>query len=516
MDIRFSATPLPELETPLLVVGLPKGAEPPAWLRELDDLRFGGALGRAFRAGDLRGSEDHSLLVHAESGAGGPRRLLLLGLGSGPWGAERFRRHAGRAVRQAERLRIREIAIALPGGEGVEDAVVAQALAEGLELAAWDFRELKGTDRAAPTPAGSGAEGKDGEGPAPEVTHATVLAPDDPEAGARSVSALEVGRVLGAATNRARTLQNRPGNVATPAHLAEEARAMAASRSLSVEVFGREELERERMHALLAVSRGSDQEPRFIVLRYRAPGSPDAPLVLVGKGLTFDAGGISIKPAQGMESMKFDMSGGAAVIGAMQAIHDLHLPVHAVGLVPASENLLGGSALKPGDVIRTRGGKTVEVINTDAEGRLILADALDFARGLSPSAVVDCATLTGACVVALGRHASAVLGNDEPLIEALRRAGDRSGERCWPLPMFDEYRKQLESGVADLQNVGGREAGTITAAWFLREFVGDVPWAHLDIAGTAYGDTPPPYLRKGGFGVPTRLLVEWVRERARA
>jgi leucyl aminopeptidase len=253
----------------------------------------------------------------------------------------------------------------------------------------------------------------------------------------------------------------------------------------------------------------------MIILRYEGGGDGDPPLVLVGKGLTFDAGGISIKPSKGMEEMKYDMSGGAAVLGALRAVAEMGLPVNVVGVVPSSENLVSGSAMKPGDVIRSRSGKTIEVINTDAEGRLILADALAYASGLEPAAVVDCATLTGACVVALGNHASGVMGNDDDLVEELRRAGERSGERCWPLPLWDEYRKQLESPVADLQNVGGREAGAITAGCFLREFVGDARWAHLDIAGTAYGEGKLPYQRKGALGVPTRLLVEWVRSRGR-
>jgi leucyl aminopeptidase len=233
----------------------------------------------------------------------------------------------------------------------------------------------------------------------------------------------------------------------------------------------------------------------------------------VGKGLTFDAGGISIKPASGMEDMKYDMSGGAAVFGALYAVAELGLPINVVGIVPSSENLLSGRAVKPGDVVRTREGKTVEILNTDAEGRLILADALSYAQTFCPAAMVDCATLTGACVVALGNHASGILGTDEELIQELREAGDRSGERCWPLPLWKEYREQLDSTVADLKNVGGRPAGTITAAAFLKEFVGEVPWAHLDIAGTAYGEGKLSYQRKGGFGVPTRLLVEWVRGR---
>ena len=272
-------------------------------------------------------------------------------------------------------------------------------------------------------------------------------------------------------------------------------------------------MEKEGMGALLAVAAGSEEEPRLIILEHRGGQEGDPPLVLVGKGLTFDAGGISIKPAAGMEDMKFDMSGGAAVLGAMDAVASLNLPGNVVGIVPSSENLLSGKAVKPGDVVRTREGKTVEIVNTDAEGRLILADALSFAQTLKPAAMVDCATLTGACVIALGNHASGVLGSDETLVQELQVAGDRSGERCWPLPLWKEYREQLESNVADFKNVGGRPAGTITAAAFLREFVGEVPWAHLDIAGTAYGEGKLSYQRKGGFGVPTRLLVEWVRGR---
>ena len=235
----------------------------------------------------------------------------------------------------------------------------------------------------------------------------------------------------------------------------------------------------------------------------------------MGKGLTFVAGGISLKPPKGMEDMKFDMSGGAAVLGAMTAVARLGVARNVVGIVPSSENLLGASAIKPGDVVTTRAGITVEVINTDAEGRLILCDALDYALELQPEAMVDCATLTGAVVIGLGHQAMAVLGTDETLIQEIREAGSATGERAWPLPLWDEYRKQLESDTADLKNVGGRPAGTITAAMYLRQFVKEVPWAHLDIAGTAYGDGGDvPYRRKGAYGVPTRLLAEWVLRRS--
>ena len=498
MDLHLSRSLLSSLDTPLLVVPVPKGGSLSDAVRELDAACLGGAIQRAVDEGDLRGGEEESILFYNASG-GGPRRVVALGTGSASeLTAEGVRKYAGRAVRQAEKLRQTTLTLRLDPSDTVGAGAGAQAGAEGLALAAWDFRELK-------------SPSSEGNGPAPLVTSATLHVDGEP---GEVDAAVARGRAVAAGQNLARNLQSRPGNVATPTHLGEEAAAMAREWGLQVTVLGPDRLRDERMHALLAVSQGSDEEPRLIVLEHRGGREGDRPLVLVGKGLTFDAGGISIKPAGGMEAMKFDMSGGAAVIGAMRTIAELRIPLNVVGIVPSSENLLGASAMKPGDVIQTRAGKTVEVINTDAEGRLILADALDYARQFNPAAVVDCATLTGACVIALGSQAAAVLGTDEALLQELRDAGDRAGERCWPLPMFKEYRKQLESPVADLQNVGGRPAGTVTAAWFLREFAGDAPWAHLDIAGTAYGDTPLSYQRKGGFGFPVRLLVEWVRGRA--
>lgn len=449
---------------------------------------------------DLSGSAGRVVIARRPSDTG-PQRVAFVGVGArgADFDAEALRCFAARAVRAAEDRRLSSVAVMLPEDSGAGVAGGAQALAEGLVLAAWRFRELKTGEGEKQAPA--------------QVESAVVVAPTASlEAAA---AAVEIGRVVAEAENFARTLQSRPGNVATPKHLAAEARRIADQTGLSIDVLGPERLREERMNALLTVSAGSDEEPRLIVLRHEGGGGDERPLVLVGKGLTFDAGGISIKPASGMESMKFDMSGGAAVLAAMWAIARLGVKRDVVGIVPSSENLLSGSAVKPGDVITTRNGKTVEVINTDAEGRLILCDALDYATELDPEAMVDCATLTGAAVIGLGHQASPVMGTDDALVEELRAAGDRSGERCWPLPMYPEYRRQLDSDTADLKNVGGRPAGTITAGWYLREFVGEVPWAHLDVAGTAYGEADDrPYRRKGGFGVPTRLLVDWVRSRA--
>ena len=325
-----------------------------------------------------------------------------------------------------------------------------------------------------------------------------------------------IGEIIARAENLARDLGNRPGNVATPSYLGETAERIGRERGLKVTVLGREQLRAEGMNALLAVAQGSEQEPRLIIMEHRGGADGDKPLVLVGKGLTFDAGGISIKPAQGMEDMKFDMCGGAGTIAAMQAIAELGLPLNVVGVVPSSENLLGGGAMKPGDIFRAHGGKTIEIVNTDAEGRLILVDAISYAKRYDPAAMLDAATLTGACVVALGHAATGVMGNDEGLVREVIQAGEATGERCWQLPMFDDYRELIKSDYADIKNSGGRAAGTITAGWFLREFVGDWPWVHLDVAGTAYGDGKLSYLTKGATGVPTRIFVQWVMDRAAA
>jgi leucyl aminopeptidase len=284
---------------------------------------------------------------------------------------------------------------------------------------------------------------------------------------------------------------------------------------MQVTVLGRAEMEREGMGSFLCVAQGTPQDPKLIALEYRRgrPGSP--PVVLVGKGLCFDTGGISIKPAQSMELMKFDMCGAAGVLGAFEAIGRLQLPVNVVGLIGATTNMPSGTAIKPGDVVRASNGKHVEIINTDAEGRLVLADVLVYAKRFNPAAVVDAATLTGACVIALGHTATGVMGSDDALVQEVIAAGRRSGEPGWPLPMWDDYRELIKSDVADVKNSGGRPAGTISAALFLKEFVEGYPWVHLDIAGTAYSETDLVTIPRGPTGVPTGTFVEFVRGRAR-
>ena len=495
MRVEVIGGPAGRHDTPLLAGFLFEGRDVPALAAP------GSTLARsvARAADDLSGRSESSHLFHADPGETGPRRLLLLGAGSpAACDPEAIRRLAARAVRAASELRLASVTIDGRGTPAIAPERFGQVVAEGAVLADWRFDELK-------------TRPGEKDPPASTVDLVEVAARSDPEA---VVAGVRAGAVMADAENFARTLQCRPGNVATPSHLADAARELSRELGLGLRILGPREMRKEDMHALLAVAQGSAEEPRLIVLEHHGGTRGSAPLALVGKGLTFDAGGISLKPAKGMERMKFDMSGGAAVLGAMRGVARLGLAVNVVGIVPSSENLVNGSAVKPGDVIGSREGKTIEVINTDAEGRLILADALSYARAFEPAAIIDCATLTGACVVALGHHASAVLGSDDALIEEVRAAGELSGERCWPLPLWPEYRRQLESHTADLKNVGGRPAGAITAACFLREFTGDAKWAHLDIAGTAYGDGKLPYQRPGGYGAPTRLLIEWVRNRA--
>ncbi|MDH3205553.1 MAG: leucyl aminopeptidase [Gemmatimonadota bacterium] len=496
MQVRYVDTAPQSHETELLACGVIQGTESPEGALGDLDKATGGAVGRALTSGDMRGRKADQLMLYG--GDSGPRRILLLGIGKADdVSTEVVRRLAGRAVRAAEKLGIEGITVSLDGLGALGDEAKAQAAAEGAALAAWRFQELKAPDEEEPTT---------------DVSSVDIVGAGDPDA-------LSTGSMAGAAIARAenfaRTLQSRPGNVATPSHIAAEAERMAGSVGLDVTIFDEKRLAAEGMHAILAVSQGSEEEARLIVLENHGGKKGDAPLILVGKGLSFDAGGISLKPPAGMEDMKYDMSGGAAVIGAMQAIAELGVKANVVGIVPSSENLPSGTAVKPGDVIQTLAGKTVEVINTDAEGRLILADALAYGARMNPAAMVDCATLTGGVVVALGRHAVGLFGNDPDLVDEVLEAGETTGQRCWELPMWSEYRKQLDSTTADLQNIGGREGSSITAACFLAEFVGEAKWAHLDIAGTAYGDGDVPYLRKGGYGLPTRLLVEWVRSRTR-
>jgi leucyl aminopeptidase len=478
-------------ETPLFAVALARGGLP-ASLAALDR-STDGALARLFAAGDFSGKRDETALIYPPGPAG---RILLIGMGkSDEISRAAIRRAAGAAARRMRAVGVARGAFHLPpetrGSVKAEEA--GQAIAEGLEQGAWQFNEMK----------------RPPEEKKPALERVDILSADEGDALGRGH---RIGAALGAGQTLARGIQVLPGNVCTPSYVAGVAEKLAAQHGMTVTVLDKAAIVREKMGGLLAVAQGSAEEPRFIVLEYK--GGTGAPVVLIGKGVTFDTGGISIKPAQNMEDMKYDMSGAAAVLGTFEMLGRLRPPIHVIGLIPTTENMPSGTAVKPGDVITSHLGKTIEVINTDAEGRLILCDALSWARRYQPSAVLDIATLTGAIVVALGHIATGIMGTDDKLIEEVRQAGERAGERLWPLPLWDEYRDLMKSDIADVKNAGGRPAGSISAGWFLREFVDGFPWAHLDIAGTAYTDRDDPARVKGPTGIGVRLFSEFLLGRS--
>ena len=376
-------------------------------------------------------------------------------------------------------------------GEALEGVIV------GAALGAWEFREFH-------------SQPKDGKRKKP-LTAVTVYVPNVRGA----TAALSAGVAVAEGQRLTRRLAMLPGNICTPEYLARTARDIAKRHRMAVRVLGRREMTRLKMGSLLAVAQGTAQDPKLIVLEYKGGRRGEAPVALVGKGLCFDSGGISIKPAAGMELMKFDMSGAAGVLGAMEAIARMKLRINVVALIGSTTNMLGGEAMKPGDVVRAMNGKSIEIQNTDAEGRLVLADVLAYTQRFKPQAVVDAATLTGACVVALGNTTVGVMGNDQAVIDEVLAAGRRGGEVGWQLPMFEEYKDLIKSDVADIRNIGGRSAGTITAALFLAEFAEGMPWVHLDVAGTAYSEADMVVMPKGPTGTPVRTFVEFVRGRAR-
>ncbi len=456
------------------------------------DQALGGYLGVLLKQHEFSGKPNKSRLIHT-LGKIPAERLVIIGLGKKrDLTAERLRQGSGTAMQALRNSGINDCASLLHlAGKGGDENL--RAMIEGAALGNYAFSQYKTKN--------------DVNGGLEEVS---LLYPPGAMPEKAGMIVAETQTVCEAVIF-VRDLVNQPGNVATPSYLAEKAVEMSGRCGIKCQVLERDELERNGMEALLAVAKGSTQSPRFIILEYAAAGKNVKPVVLVGKGITFDSGGISLKPRDGMEKMKDDMAGGAAVMGTFMAVASLKLPVNLVGLVPAAENLPGGSAYKPGDVIRSMSGQTIEIVNTDAEGRMILCDALHYARRYLPAAIIDLATLTGACVVALGSVATGLLGNDEGLKRVIRSAADRCGERVWELPLWEEYGELMKSDIADLKNAGGPEAGTISAGWFLKCFVGKTKWAHLDIAGTAWTEKDRPYMPKGPTGVGVRLLVEYLK-----
>jgi leucyl aminopeptidase len=497
--IHITDAPLSAVDADFLIVPWFEG-EGPAAIRELDQAT-GGQIGRALASEEFAAHPFDQFVTPIVDKNWKAARVALVGAGVvadfGPGLARKLATVGALAARQR---RVGSLAFAIR--PGLADAAgdidlggFAQAIAEGLTLGEFNAGSYKTAD---PVP-----------GPPPRCT---IVLPDvhdtSPESPARLEAAIMRGRVLGECTNLARELSNEPGNTLTPREFAARSATIASEGGAAVEILDERQIEALNMGLLLGVARGSSEPPRLMVFRYEPPDPSGPVLGLVGKGITFDTGGISIKPADGMERMKDDMAGGAAVACAMRAIATLGAPIRVVGIVPATENMPGGRAVKPGDILRSAEGKTVEVINTDAEGRLVLGDGLWYARKLGATHLVDVATLTGAIVVALGKTTSGLFGTPDAWVQHVWRVADRAGDRVWPLPLFDEYKEQLKSDIADFTNTGGRPAGSITAAMFLKEFTGGLPWAHIDIAGTAWLEEARPYMPKGPSGVAVRTLAE--------
>src|SRR5450759_3680230 len=453
------------VSTPLLAVALHSGGVFPRVLAALDKL-YGGVLSLAVKQADFKGGRDESLLFVGNGR--GPARVLLVGLAENDDAYAAITRAATLAGRKGNAMGVRRMAFCAPQLSG--DSVEAAAF--GLSRGSWELMDYKTLPPA-----------KDRPRP---LVEAAVVSSDV----RGSKSAFAAGVALGEGQRVARRLQQLPGNVCTPEHIARTARDLGARHRLRVSVFGRREITRLKMGSFLAVAQGTPQDPKLIVVEYRGGRRGEAPIALVGKGLCFDSGGISIKPAHGMELMKYDMSGAAGVLGAMEAIARMKLRVNVIGLIGSTTNMPSGTSMNPGDVVRAMTGTTIEIQTTDDEGRLVLADVLAYSAKLQPAAIIDAATLTGACVVALGNTATGVMGNDEQLVTEVLAAAKRGGEPGWQLPMWDEYRELIKGDIADIKNIGGKGAGTITAALILREFVpAGVPWVHLDVAGTAYSET---------------------------
>lgn len=462
------------------------------------DKSMGGALRELLQSKEFEGKANELALVHTH-GKVPAKRILLVGLGKEKdVTVDQLRQAMGHTVKRVRQVKAGFFTVAVPSvtPQGSSAVDVAQAMTEGAILGSYQFTAYRSDSVSA----------KDVEG-------MSLLAAET-----SAVRSIAEGIRRGTATAEAavlvRDLCNHPSNVMTPARIASEAKAIAKEQSLTLKILEQKEMEKLGMGALLGVARGSHEPPKFIILEYKGSKKKDArPVVLVGKTITFDTGGISLKPAENMEHMKADMTGGAEVLASIRAAARLKLPLHLISILPVAENMPGGRAMKPGDVVTTLSGKTVEVQNTDAEGRLILADALAYATRYKPAALIDIATLTGACVVALGQFAIGMFGTDAGVKESVRKAGLRAGERVWEMPLWEEYFEQLRSDVADMRNIGGRGGGMITAALFLSKFVGDCPWVHLDIASTDWSERERAYVPKGPSGIGTRLLIQYLIDR---
>jgi leucyl aminopeptidase len=468
-------------------------------LRELDEAA-GGLIKSVIDSEEMKGKEGETVYLHLGEGMKA-KRLLLVGVGErGGYGLAQVSQFAGTAARALRARGAKTVGLVARAPDG-KDEGTASAAVEGVLIGLFELDKYRTSEKEERV-----------------IDRLVVVAPGADDGLLKRGA--ERGRVVGESVNFTRDLANEPGAYMTPTIMAQRAQQLGDEFGLEVDVLDRARMEQLGMGSLLSVARGSEEPPALIIMKYTpegaGAGAQDGLLAFVGKGVTFDSGGISIKPGENMELMKYDMTGGATVMGAMRAVAQLKPPVSLLGVVPATENLPSGKATKPGDVVRAMSGKTIEIINTDAEGRLILADAIAYAKKLGATRVVDLATLTGAVSIALGDVNTAVLGTDQALIDELIESGGEVGEKLWQLPLDKEYTRQIKSDIADIKNVGGRKAGTITAAAFLKEFADGVSWAHLDIAGTAWGDDAKPFRAKGPTGVCVRMLINYVERMARA
>lgn len=492
MKLQFIDARLADVKADLLVLGCFKEqSKPGGMLAEADHL-LDGAITELIQQGDITGAFKETALLYTY-GRMTAKRLLIIGLGEDErLDQDRLREIAAVLVRMAVKSKAKKIVSELfgLGHPKIHEHHVTHSFAEGAKLASYEF---------------AGYRSKKDEKREIETIQLLSDKPSD-----ELVFGIECGTAYAEGTNLARDLLNTPGNLLTPAQMADKAVDIAKRHGMEYEILDRSEMEKLGMGGLLAVAQGSEQPPKMIVIKYKGKEHWEDVLGFVGKGITFDSGGISIKPSANMDEMKMDMGGGAAVLGAMEAIGKLKPKVNVLAVIPAAENLPSGKAYKPGDVIKTMSGKTIEVLNTDAEGRVALADAISYAIRLGASSIIDVATLTGAVVIALGHAATAAMTNDEAFLADFMKSAKKAGEKVWQLPIYDEYKEQIKSSIADLKNTGGRPAGSITAALFLEAFVEDTPWIHLDIAGTAWGneDALSP---KGGKGVMVRSLVQMAK-----
>ncbi len=502
MKIRTEQGDVTQIQVPALIINLFEGVRKPGGATGAVDTALDGAISQLIEDGEIKGKKGENTLIHT-FGKIGPARVVVAGLGKqDSFTQDTVREVMASSCRYLRRLGMSQIATIAHGAgiAGLDTRAAGQAIAEGCILGLYRFRNYLTQD----------------EDSNSDIDDIRIVEMDSGKL-AELEAGLDRGCLMAESAVLARDMVNEPANVLTPTRMAEIAGQIAEEEGLQIEVLDRPDMEEMGMGAFLGVARGSDQPPKLIVLKY--VGDPDNPtnnLGLVGKGITFDTGGISLKPAGGMEDMKGDMAGGASVIGAMKAIGRIRPKINVTGLIAATENMPGGSAQRPGDVVRSMSGKTIEVINTDAEGRLVLADALCYARQIGLSRLVDIATLTGAMVVALGNACSGVMTNDQALTDRVINAGESTGERIWQLPMYSDYKELIKSSVADVKNSGSRSAGSISAAKFLAEFAEDTPWAHLDIAGTYFSDKDKGYLSKGGTGVPTRTLINLTTDLAQS